>query len=233
LSRRETLEEKRDLRKVYLFLAAGFTFLIVFFFIGIPFLVDFSAYLSTLLSPKKTTQKKMARYIQQPQLEISYEATNSATIKITGFGAINTDTGLYINNRLIKNVLNKNGSFTFNDVNLTLGDNEVYVLAKDKTSDKEAKSEILTITYDNKKPEIAFDNLNDNQEFRLNNQITIKGKLNEDGTLYVNDRFILVNSDKTFSTDYQLNDGDNKLKFVVIDKAGNKFEKELTVKFKK
>lgn len=233
MSRRETLEQKQDLRKTYLFLGSGFLFLIIFFLIGIPFLVDFSAYLSTLLSPKKTVQKKQARYIQQPQLEVAYEATNSATIKITGFGAINTDTGLYVNNRLVKNVLNKSGSFTFADVNLTLGDNEIYVVAKDKASDKEAKSEILTVAYDNKKPEFTLDNLNDNQEFRLNNQITIKGKLNEEGTVYINDRFVLVNADKTFSTDYQLNDGDNKLKFVVLDKAGNKFEKEITVKFKR
>ncbi len=233
MSRRETLEQKKDIQKTYLFLGGGFLFLLIFLLIGIPVLVDFSAYLSTILAPKHVVQKKSARYLQQPQLEIPYEATNSATIKISGFGATNINVELFVNNQKLRSIGDKNGTFEFNEVSLTPGDNEIYVVAKDKSSDKEAKSEITTVTYDNKKPEISFDNISDGQEFKFNNQITIKGKLNKDGSVYINDRFVLVNADKSFSADYELADGDNKLKFVAIDKAGNKTEKEMTLKFSK
>lgn len=233
MSRRERLEEKKSLQKSYLFIAGGVIFLALFLIVGIPFLVDFSAFLSSALTSKKPAAKKNERYLQQPQLEIPFAATNSATIKISGFGAENTEVELFVNNYQSGKTTDKKGSFAFLNVSLARGDNEIYVLTRDKNSDKEAKSEIATINFDREPPKIEFENLGDNQEFVLNNLITIKGKINEEGTLYLNDRFVMINSDKTFATDIQLNDGDNKLTFLITDRAGNQTKQELTAKFRK
>lgn len=233
MSRREKLEEKKSLQKTYLYLAAGAAFLIFFLIVGIPFLVDFSAFLSSALAPQKKVAKKAKRYLQQPQLEIPYEATNSATIKITGYGAENTEVELYVNNYKSATTSDKKGLFSFSNVSLAKGENELYVLTRDKTSQEEAKSEIATITFDKEPLKIELENLNDGQEFTLNNQITIKGKLSEEGTLHLNDRFIMINSDKSFSTDLELNEGDNKLIFLGIDRAGNQTKQELTARFRK
>lgn len=233
MSRRLTLEKQKSIKQTVYFFGGGLLFLFIFFIIGIPLLINLSAFLSNLLTPKKTVTKKNEKFIQQPTLEIPYEATNSAQISIDGFGAVSVNVDLFVNNRKVRTTSDKNGTFYFSDVQLVSGDNEIYAVTTDRSSTKEAKSDISTVTYDNKKPTLTLDNVTDGQQFELNNQITIKGKLDEDGTLYINDRFIMVNSDKTFSADYTLQDGDNVLKFRAIDKAGNFVEKEIKVIFRK
>lgn len=233
MSRRETLEKRKNIKQTTYFFVGGIFFLFFFLVVGIPLLIDFSAFLSNILSPRQTNLKKNTKFIQQPVLEIPFEATNSAQISFSGYGAVGVDNELFVNDKKIKTVSDKNGSFTFSGVILASGDNEIYVVSKDKNSDVNAKSSVSTVTFDNKKPEISFENLTDGQEFRLNNQVTIKGKLSEEGTLYLNDSFIMVNSDKTFSVDLELKDGENVLKFKAIDKAGNTTEKEFKVNFRK
>jgi hypothetical protein len=233
MSRREVLEKRKFLKQSAFFFGGGILVIFVFLIIGIPLLVNISAFLSTILSPKKTTVKKNERYLQQPQLEIPYEATNSAQISVSGFGPVSTNIELFVNNKKVKTTEDKDGAFSFSDVSLVLGDNELYAVARDKTTDQEIKSGILTVTFDNKKPTLTLENLNDGQQFELNNQITIKGKMNEDGTVYLNDRFIMLNSDKTFSYDFELKDGDNEIKFKAVDKAGNFVEKKVKVNFHK
>lgn len=233
MSRRQSLEEKNALKKTYFFILAGIISLFLFFIIGIPLLIDFSAFLSNILSTKKVVSKKNERYLQQPQLEIPYTATSSAQIDISGFGAINTENQLFVNNSEKNKTEDNKGNFIFKNVSLKQGDNEIYVVAKDTSSQAQAKSDISVVTLDTKKPEITLDNVNDNQEFNLNNQIAIKGRLNEDGSVYLNDAFVMTNSDKTFNYNYQLKDGDNVLKFIATDAAGNTSEKQITVKFHK
>jgi hypothetical protein len=233
MSRREILEKRKYLKQAAVFFCGGMVILFVFLLIGIPLLVNISAFLSTILSPKKTTSKTNERFLQQPQLEIPYEATNSAQIKVSGFGPVSTNVDLFVNNKKVKTTEDKAGVFSFSDVNLILGDNEMYAVARDKTTDQEIKSGILTVTFDNKKPTLTLENLNDGQQFELNNQITIKGKMDEEGTVYLNDRFIMLNSDKTFSYDFELRDGENEIKFKAVDKAGNFVEKKIKVSFHK
>jgi len=232
MSRRYNLQRQKNIKQATYFFVGGFFIIFLFLVIGIPILINLSSFLSNIFSPKKVL-KKNERFLQQPQLEIPFEATNTAKIAISGFGPINTKVNLFVNNRQANEAQDKNGSFTFPSVTIYQGNNEIYCVAIDEATKKEIKSDVSTIILDNKKPEIFLDNLNDNQEFQLNNQITIKGHLNEDGTVYLNDRFIMLNSDKTFSYDIELQEGDNKLKFRATDKAGNFVEKEITVKFRK
>jgi hypothetical protein len=49
--------------------------------------------------------------------------------------------------------------------------------------------------------------------------------------VYLNDRLIVVDEAGQFSTTYYLNEGENVLRFVAIDQAGNQGELEIKVKF--
>ena len=67
--------------------------------------------------------------------------------------------------------------------------------------------------------------------------VTVKGKAtdNESGidTVTVNDSAVTVQSEGTFSIDVSLSEGDNTIKVIATDKAGNKTTKAVIVKYEK
>ena len=62
-------------------------------------------------------------------------------------------------------------------------------------------------------------------------RIEVKGKSDANVRLTLNDRLIIVTGDGNFSSNYNLNPGDNQLIFKAVDKAGNETIKELLVKY--
>lgn len=234
MSRKEQLEEIKSLRQTYLFFGAGLLFLIIFFFVGVPLLIDFSAFLSTLFAPKKKVTKPKEVYLQRPQIEIPYEATKSGTLKIEGFGPVKTKISLFVNDdKFGDKIASSDGTFSFDSVNLKVGANEIYAVAKNDKSDAEVKSEIVTLTFDNKPPKLELSGIKDGDEILLNNQITIKGKTDEETTVFVNGNYATMVGKNNFTYDYLLNDGENKITVSAVDRAGNETKRELTIRFRK
>ena len=67
--------------------------------------------------------------------------------------------------------------------------------------------------------------------FDKDNPISAEGKSEEGANLTVNNHFVLVRSDGSFSTQISLTTGDNQLDFVAKDKAGNETKKIITVNY--
>jgi bacillopeptidase F len=66
----------------------------------------------------------------------------------------------------------------------------------------------------------------------VSNQLTpIMGTTDEGAKVTVNDLFCIVDDKGNFSYGFNFQNGDNKIKVVATDAAGNKTTKEMTVKF--
>jgi hypothetical protein len=68
-------------------------------------------------------------------------------------------------------------------------------------------------------------------ELKRNRNTLVSGETEPHAKVYLNDRLIVVDEAGQFSTTYYLNEGENVLRFVAIDQAGNQGELEIKVKF--
>ena len=170
---------------------------------------------------------------QKPILSPLPEATNSASIVITGFTSPKTETWLLIDKDR-KDILNSgdSGEFSF-AIELTKGQHQIGVIAKNQ-SGKTSESETKQVTYDPEKLIISIDEPKDGSEFfgvKARN-LTVKGKTNKtDSIIKVNGTFAKVDDNGNYQVVVVLNTGDNTVSAEGVDGAGNTATTEIKVKY--
>lgn len=153
------------------------------------------------------------------------EATNSATVEVSGFAQPGIDVVLYVNGAEYKKDLTDDaGVFDFSDVTLQPGDNTIYAYAVTPKNSESEQSKQYNISYDNEKPQVELSSPSEGQVFRGQTQriANFQGKVNEEGTrVIIGERIAIVQSDGTFTLPYQLVDGDQEITVRATDRAGN------------
>lgn len=227
---------EKHYRNVFVLTLVGLIILLTALLIyGPSLLINFSVQLGNLgkNSSSSDITKDSHSFIPAPILDSQMSATNSANIKITGQSSLNEkdDIKLYINSELADiSHPKKNGSFSFDSVELKEGANQIKAVAFVK-NDKSDDSNILTISYIKSAPELSIDEPQDGQSFSGDNKtITVKGKTNPTARVTVNDHIAVIKNDGSYFYTMTLQNGDNKIKVISADEAGNKTEKEITVK---
>lgn len=229
----KNLEKKTKKR---LFWSIVGIFLILFFLVkfGIPALINFSLFLASGKDQELAKQTQNNQLILlTPTLNQEFAATNSATITVNGNAAAKEKIELFVNNSLAATTDTKDdGSFHFSDVKLTPGGN--IIKAKAKVNNKESDfSNILSVTYRNNPPSLSVDSPFDGQTFSGSNQqdITVKGKTDADVKVTVNGFWAISDDNGNYSYSMHLQNGDNQIKIVAVDSAGNQAEKDITIHF--
>lgn len=227
------LSRKQDQRAILqIALTAGITIIIlaVFVLVGLPWLFNLSGQLINLKNKNNTQQvDKSLAVVAPPTLQADFSATPSGSIKIRGFSESNDNITIYGNGNFLTNLIaDSDGKFTV-DVDLNSGENKFTAQATNKSGDKSAFSDALTITRLNKLPKLEVNQPKENQSFSNVDSIQIQGTTDVNVTVTVNGRSAIVGSDGKFSYFYRLNQGDNNLKFEATDQAGNKTTKEFKV----
>jgi bacillopeptidase F len=203
---------------------------------GVGALVNFSLFLSGSGSQQNTQgNQNQINYIAPPILNPLVSATNSAQIVISGKANKNYTVILYINNKNIDQIqANNDGTFTFNE-NLTSGDNQI--TAKTENNNKQSdNSNSFDVVYKNSPPTLDVSTPSDGQQFNKNsigtgNTIPVAGKTDAGVTITVNSFWAVVDDNNNFSYTLPLQNGDNQIKIVALDQAGNKTEKDLKVNY--
>ena len=221
LSRR--LERKTKQRLFVLF--AGTILLIVFIFkFGIPFLIEISTFFIGSKGNQDSKKEQQSPLIP-PLFNPLSNATNSATIVISGISKENQTVVLYLNNEVIgETKVEKNNTFEFKQIELKEGQNSIKAknLKDNKTSDF---SQEMTVVFDKEKPALEIESPQDGQSFPKDSKtITIKGKTEPGSRITVNGFWAIVASSGTFSHTISLQDGENAIKILSIDEAGNASE---------
>jgi large repetitive protein len=233
-SRLTDLENKRLVKQTFLLVFAVIAIMAVILFVGIPSLVKLAVLLGNLKGKATPIVQTDTVPPATPQVNTIPDATSSATLTLSGFTEPGATAVLYQNGeRLSDTPVDTQGNFVFTDITLNSGLNRFYIIAKDAASNESLQSSTQTIIYDNATPTLTVDSPQDgHQYFGLSQQmLTVQGKTDPDVTLKLNDHFLVVNSDGSFTGRFQLQTGDNHLTLIASDPAGNQTQTSLTVKF--
>jgi|SaaInlStandDraft_4_1057021.scaffolds.fasta_scaffold62066_1 hypothetical protein len=221
--------KKKSLSRGYLLLVLVLTF--VMFKWGFSFLIEVIG--KTGGTGVQTSQVEDLVPPQTPVISALPEATNSAVLKVQGYTEANVDVEYFINNRRI--ITERTDDIGFYETSLSLeeGSNLIKVVAKDEAGN-ESTSKSINVIYDFKNPEITVSSPTEGQEFfgQQKQTISVSGDVSEtDVDLRINNTYIRLDSNGLFNQQLRLNEGDNEIKFLVTDKAGNVTEKIVKVKY--
>lgn len=218
--------ERKNKKNFLLTLAiCGFLIFILFAWF-IPTFIGSLSFLNRYKdTPKVTKSVSESASLAPPVLNIPYEATNTASIKVKGYSTPETSIEIYLNDQLASTVKSdSDGSFVGNEIRLDLGSNSIYGKTVDSNGNKSYGSKPIIISYSNEKPKLELSNPQDNQTIKGGDKkITVSGKTNDDKeiTITINGNQTIVSSDGSFSRVIDINEGDNNISVTATDKAGN------------
>ena len=202
---------------------------------GLEFLVNFSLFISNSKNQQTAVSTNQINYIAPPILNPLPNATNSAQIIISGKALKNQTIYLYINNNQQDQVqTDPDGNFTFSET-LNAGDNQIKTLAQSNNKKSDYSNE-FDVIYKNNKPTLDVSSPSDGQSFNKNqvgtgNSIEVTGKTDAGVSVTVNGFWAVIDINNNFSYTLPLQNGDNQIKIIATDQAGNKTEKDLKVNY--
>ncbi len=216
------------MRAAVLIFALVILLLIFLGFVGIKFLPRLVNMLSN--SRKVNVDKNDLIPPPPPSLILSYSATNSATIDLNGQSEPESQVFLTQNgNSKGTQKAQDDGSFIFPEIILIEGNNLFKLVTTDPAGNQSPSSATYTVEYLSKPPEINIESPQDGQTI-TSKKLTVKGATAPQNKLTINGRWIVISNTGTFETILNLNTGENKIVFVVSNRAGGETQKEITVK---
>lgn len=198
---------------------------------GIPFLVNISLFLAGAKDTQEQTLNENPGFIAPPILDAFPSATKSAEILITGFASKNQIIHLYINDELIdRTEAEDDGSFRFEE---TITPGEIVIKAKAIEDKNESEfSNIISTAFKDAPPSLAISSPSDGQSFPKDEKSAeVTGTTGQDVRITVNGFWAITDSAGNFSYTLPLQGGENMIKIVATDTAGNKSEKEIKVTY--
>lgn len=231
-SRISTYQEKKNKKTIWLSIIGIILVLFILFKFGIEALTNFSLFLSgSKNSQNAGSSNNQLNFVASPILNPLPTATNSAQIIISGVSDKNRTIYLYINSKKIDEIeTDSKGHFSTNE-NLSKGEN--IISAKAKFKEKESDfSNSYNVIFKNLAPKLDLTSPNDGQTFNKDqNKANVSGQTDSDVTITVNGFWAVIDENNSFSYLLPLQNGDNEIKIVAIDQAGNKTEKDLKVNY--
>ena len=203
-----------------------FSLVIIFIFFGFRAIVG-SAMFFSQENEKIDNNKEDEVFFGSITLDSLPVSTNSSSLLVTGQVDGFDKVKIFLNDEEVHSLIPKNGVFEYKINQLKIGDNEVYAegMYKDR---KTSITEVENLEYDNTPPLIDIDFPQNNSS--LNSvDITLTGKVNEDVTLKLNNRPVVVAQNGVFYSPVKLQTGENKVLLLAEDRAGNRSEKEIIV----
>ena len=230
LSRRLVTQTKRN----FILIALGIIIIpILLFTVVLPFFAGTLLVVTGAKDTQSNSTNSNVDFVAPPTLNSLPDGTNKETITVSGTAAKNETISLYVNSDLVDKTQTKDdGTFTFDNISLSQGDNKIKAKAVDKNKKQSDFSQELTVTYLNKEPNLVVQSPNDGQTFSKDDSpITVAGNTDPNVKVTVNDSFAIVSDNGTFTLRLTLQNGDNTIKVIATDKAGNKKEQDIKVHY--
>lgn len=185
-------------------------------------LVRFSLFLGRFSKQVEEISEEK-NFLFPPILEPLPEATNSATLSISGFSQGAEKVEVLINDISKEKVLVGNDStFYLDEVRLFEEKNRIKAIAFDNKGNKSSPSKELIVVYKKKGPTLKVEKPEDGAHFSSEEKtIDIQGTVELGSTLKINDRFVVVKNDGSFIFKAELNEGENVFQILASDSAGN------------
>lgn len=231
-SRLKKYSEKKTRKTIILSIIGIIIILYILFRFGIDFLVNFSLFVSGSRNQSNlSTTTNQINFVSAPTLNPLPSATNSAEIIISGGSSKNETIYLYINNSIVDQTqTDEKGSFHFTE-NLEKGNNLISAKAEYKNN-KSSLSDNLNVLFINSSPTLDVSSPQDGESFKKDqNSVNVSGKTDPGVSVTVNGFWAVIDDNNNFSYNLPLQNGDNQIKIIATDQAGNKTEKDLKVNY--
>jgi bacillopeptidase F len=197
---------------------------------GLPFLIKFSVFLGE--NKKTATASNKVLPPLAPRLVMPFEATNSATISISGFAEAKVTVELFKNESSIgKTEVTESGDFSFNNVDLDEGDNNFSAMASTEKTGSGEKSNPIDLVYDKTAPTLNLTNPSESSLSVDYADIDIIGNTDKGSSILINGRMAMVDNSGNFKLRWQLNTGKNDLEVIARDIAGNETKKTISITY--
>lgn len=210
-----------------LFLLSGY----LFFRFGLNLFVDWAFFITQKIAnhkPTPATKNAKIAIITEPVLEEMPDATNEAILYIKGQADSDTQIQLFLNQKRVSTMnADLQGKFEFEQV-LTERNNQFYVKSIDSYSQKSTKSKFYNVTFIEEPPNLEIGSPQDGKKY-YDPTVTVEGKTDKEVFVKVNDTPVVIKADGSFTHTLTLNKGDNEVKILATDLAGNTTEKNLRV----
>ncbi|HCM82355.1 TPA: hypothetical protein DIS60_03240 [Patescibacteria group bacterium] len=234
-SRLRNYQDRKERRQIFLTLGGIIGIFLFLALFGVKMLVGFSLFVDKLRGSTPTNQQQTQEILLPPQLDTLPAAVNTEEIRISGRTKGDVTILLYVNEQQTdKTKPEKDGTFVFPNVKIKEGFNTISAKAIDEKNNTSDLSDVLTIQVKKSKPTLDITSPSENAEISGEKQMaTITGKTESDNTVSVNERFVVVKSDGSFSYDLPLKDGEQIITIIAKDLAGNETKAERKVTYKK
>lgn len=199
---------------------------------GLGILANFSLLLSGGGNQNNSSENSnQINFVGAPLLNPIVTATNSANIIISGTSDKNNIVFLYINGTIVdQSHVDGNGTFSFTE-SLSKGNNQIYAVAQYK-SKRSDNSDSFTVYFSNSQPSLDVSSPTDGQSFKKDqNTANVAGKTDPGVKVTVNGFWALIDDNNNFSYNLPLQNGDNQIKILATDQAGNQTEKDIKVNY--
>jgi len=202
----------------------------------LPYFIGGVGALKNIIKPPQmlTPQSVQNAGLAPPVLNIPFEATNSAQIDIAGFATPGSRIRLYIDNESLQTIdVANDGSFTFANVILNLGTNNIHGATLDEQGRESLPSKGVKLIFDNEKPPLDINSPGDNTVIQGGDKkVTVSGKTDPGIQVFVSGSQTIVDNDGNFSTDIDINEDENIISIKATDTASNSTEVERKVIYK-
>lgn len=235
-SRLRSYQDKKERQQIVLTLAGIIAMIVFLALFGVKILVGFSLLVDKLRGTSPTAQLQNQVLLLPPQLDPLPTATFSGQINVTGKTKGDVTILLFVNDEQTDKTKpeNSEGAFTFKNVTLKEGANDIAAKITDDKNNTSDFSEVLTIQVKKSKPTLDIASPSENAEITGEKQMTtVVGKTESDNVVTINDRFIVVKSDGTFSYELSLQEGEQTITVIAKDVAGNETKIERKIKYRK
>ncbi len=213
--------EKKAKRNLIL---STIVFLIFSFFLitwGLPTLIGGLSFLNKF---KQTTPTETIEDtgLAPPVLNIPYEATNSANIKISGYATKNSQIEIYFDDSLQETIQTSgDGSFETGNLELREGTNNIHAITVNNDK-KSLPSKTIKLLFSKEKPKLEVIEPPDNYQISSGDKkVKVSGKVDNQNPVTVNGTTVIVSSDGNFSTEISINEGDNTIEIIATNNFGN------------
>ncbi len=200
---------------------------------GPQLLINFSLMVDKLKGDKEYASSTSASFVSPPTLDSIPSATNSANITISGYSLPKQKIGLYVNGHLTDETkVKEDKSFTFDNVELKPGENDIRTKATTDSSSKSDYSTLIKIYYADKPPSLDVDSPSEGQSLSKDQSpLKVSGKTDPANKVTVNGFWAILDDEGKFSYTLPLQNGENKIKIEATDEAGNKTTKEIKITY--
>jgi hypothetical protein len=224
-------QEKEMRKQTIFFIVLSIALLLFFIFIIVPNLIRlfFNFFDNDVVFDVQDDLPPQVPVLSSPPSE----ATFSAQLSLEGFADPESKIIFVLNGEQVEEKqVNEAGEFD-QEISLEKGDNQLTIYAINEAGTESLQNRTYQVIYDDEPPIITIIEPEPDSviELKRNRSTQVTGETEPLSRVYLNDRLVLVDEEGQFSTSYYLDEGENILKFLAIDKAGNQSELEIKVEF--